>query len=543
MSLGGTSTINVAAGTALTILSVIGSTDSTDSLTKTGAGTLTLTAANTYMGYTTINAGTVVLSSANGAATFSAFTVNTGGTLILDDGNTPGNNTRLDTLANLTLAGGELRMLGSSSGNATENFGTLTLASGSSTVTVSQPGSTYFATLSGTDLFRLPGATVLFRGTKLGTGSNGSANIMFGNAPYSWEIGNGTTANRTNLQLNTHYAPILPWALGSISANGTGFASSNAYPGKTGFDGGFVTYDPTTGIRLLNNSEYRQPIDGVPFTSAQYTGENVFLHGGAYTINNGTTETWNSVLIPTNGGYFNNACGCGTLTLSSGAISIGDGNYGMGLTALDFGNAEGIISIGNNDLAMTLIRCGNTVSTVIEGSGGITKTGPNRLTITTGNNTYTGTTTVAGGALVLNNANATNTSSITVSGSGSLINNAGTVANDDHPGRRHARRCRRRSYLQRHHHPGPWQLIHANHHRHAGSRHRPRIDAERHDHRQRQPHCIHNRQWHRHGYAQRRHQQQLHRHTDQRRRHTGPRQDRGRWRQPPCRHQRRRRYG
>jgi autotransporter-associated beta strand protein len=50
-------------------------------LTQAGAGTTTLTAANTYTGGTTVNAGTLLVNGSNTAATTGAYTVNNGGTL------------------------------------------------------------------------------------------------------------------------------------------------------------------------------------------------------------------------------------------------------------------------------------------------------------------------------------------------------------------------------------------------------------------------------------------------------------------------------
>ncbi len=89
--------------------------------------------------------------------------------------------------------------------------------------------------------------------------------------------------------------PPSPPILSLSRASGTGFATTNVSPGQPGFDGGFVTYDARPGnghgIRLLNGNEYVQPIDGVPFTTAQFNNQNVFLHGGAYTISNNATET------------------------------------------------------------------------------------------------------------------------------------------------------------------------------------------------------------------------------------------------------------
>ena len=56
----------------------------TSSLTKSGAGTLTLSGANGYTGGTTVNAGTLTTTTASGLGTGTA-TVNTGGTLFVDN--------------------------------------------------------------------------------------------------------------------------------------------------------------------------------------------------------------------------------------------------------------------------------------------------------------------------------------------------------------------------------------------------------------------------------------------------------------------------
>jgi autotransporter-associated beta strand protein len=78
-------TLNVAGSSGgLTIASPIqnGSAGGTGSLIKSGAGTLTLSAANTYSGGTIINAGTVVVRNTSGSGTGSgSVLVNSGGTL------------------------------------------------------------------------------------------------------------------------------------------------------------------------------------------------------------------------------------------------------------------------------------------------------------------------------------------------------------------------------------------------------------------------------------------------------------------------------
>ena len=74
ITLGGNSTLN-SAGTGLTVSSVITDGASSFSVTKQGASTVTLSAANTYDGGTTINAGTV---NANNAAALGTGTVTLG---------------------------------------------------------------------------------------------------------------------------------------------------------------------------------------------------------------------------------------------------------------------------------------------------------------------------------------------------------------------------------------------------------------------------------------------------------------------------------
>ncbi|NHQ61113.1 filamentous hemagglutinin N-terminal domain-containing protein, partial [Chlorobium sp. BLA1] len=120
--------------TGSSIASIIGT--GTGTLTKAGTGIWTLTGSNTYTGATTINDGGVILTG-TGTATGSAFTVNTGGRLTLDNAATNNTNRISDTLA-LTLNGGEFVFNGTNvaATNASESTGALTLASGASIITL-----------------------------------------------------------------------------------------------------------------------------------------------------------------------------------------------------------------------------------------------------------------------------------------------------------------------------------------------------------------------------------------------------------------------
>ena len=97
MHIAGTTTLTLDVGdvtsssaTDLTISATLvnGSNDrpGTGSLLKTGPGTATLTASNTYSGSTTINAGTLLAGNASAFGTTGTITVNAGGTLGVGDG-------------------------------------------------------------------------------------------------------------------------------------------------------------------------------------------------------------------------------------------------------------------------------------------------------------------------------------------------------------------------------------------------------------------------------------------------------------------------
>ena len=76
ITVAGDPTFDIASGTTTTISGVIANGTSAGDVVKTGAGTLTLTAANTYSGPTTISAGTLALSGAGSIAGSSAVTNN-----------------------------------------------------------------------------------------------------------------------------------------------------------------------------------------------------------------------------------------------------------------------------------------------------------------------------------------------------------------------------------------------------------------------------------------------------------------------------------
>lgn len=350
ISIGSTLTINNSASSTLA-----NTISGAGQLIKLGTGQLTLTAANTYTGATSVNGGELVLSG-NGTDLSSAFTVNQGGKLTLDNSTTNVTDRISDSLA-FTMKGGELVFKGNNvASNAAETLGALTLSSGDSTITLfgGSGGSTILTFASASRATRA--GTVLFRGVGqtngLAPGTN-LANVMFTSAPAT--VGAGA--------LGTTSAPVIPFAIGDTSTNGNGTD--------------FVTYDATAGVRLLNRAtEYS--------TSTAANGVNLLLDNAS--LSPDATKTFNSILLTNNSTYTIGASGAAkTLTITSGAIFAGTGtniiNAGAGRTTdtLSTGGVEGkIFAIGTlqHDISsITTAGVGwtkNGIGTYIENRGGMT---------------------------------------------------------------------------------------------------------------------------------------------------------------------------
>jgi len=126
-----------------------------------------------------------------------------------------------------------------------------TRSSGLSTFTVeadpSQPATLTFGSVRNRSFLtvssttpNLNGATMLYRGTNLGSGTGvaGVASIVFTTAPTTGTAGYLNAVSGSTASLGTAQAPVLKGALADTSATGQG--------------AGFATYQASTGVRLLN---------------------------------------------------------------------------------------------------------------------------------------------------------------------------------------------------------------------------------------------------------------------------------------------------
>jgi len=134
ITLASSGAIDVATGKTLTIKSVIGQSG-TQSLAKTGAGTLTLSGANTYTGATTVSAGTLQLGTGttgqNGSVASTSIVNNAA--LTFNNADAQAYSGAISGTGSLTKIGaGTLTLTGSSSigGNVRVNGGTMTISGG-----------------------------------------------------------------------------------------------------------------------------------------------------------------------------------------------------------------------------------------------------------------------------------------------------------------------------------------------------------------------------------------------------------------------------
>jgi autotransporter-associated beta strand protein len=208
---------------------------------KTGAGTLTLSGANTYAGITAIGGGTVLLAGGGTAAVSSGFTITNGGALTLL--NTAGANksNRLGGTVPVTLNGGAFNFLNDgSTASYAAAAGVLTNNSAVNVITVFPATNGQTSTLTFNSLVQ-NGGTLDFQTSCAGTAQN---KILFAMSPTlgNWLTVNGRAAGYDSvngLRDATTYSDIT--ALGSTITN----ASAGNVRINTGGTGGDIQLSST----------------------------------------------------------------------------------------------------------------------------------------------------------------------------------------------------------------------------------------------------------------------------------------------------------
>ena len=348
-------------------------------LTKSGNGTLTLSAANTFTGAVVVNGGTLVASTGNSAAsgafseassitvtgatlqsgTNSLFgyngtkvkniTVNTGGVLTMNDGSDV-------NVGNVTLAGGTLAAIGTNHAgfgswvfrwnsvlsvteNSTvsavnvlmNNSSSINVAAGKTlsftgtlTDTVSNGNSTLIKTGDGT-------MTVTNTNTYTGVTTISGGTLQIGNGTTDGSITNTSNVVNTatlafNLAGNQNFNKAISGTAGNVTKAGAGtltLSGNNTYTGTTTVSAGTLDLSGTNtslGNLAINGATALTKVTAGATTINSVTNGTYIIGGGTLEIDGGALtlqgeNSWFSV------GNNDQGSGAGTLTLKSGSFT------------------------------------------------------------------------------------------------------------------------------------------------------------------------------------------------------------------------------
>ena len=475
----------ITANADATISSVVAGTTG---LIKTGAGTLTLSEANTYTGTTTINAGTLQLGDGGTKGQLGSGAITNNGSLVVNRSDTTATiSAVISGTGSLTQAG--TGMLSLNSGNSYTGAtiisgGTLftaVLANGGSNSNIGASTNVASNLVLDGGILRYGGAnTTTNRLFSIGTGGgtfNLSATINFtntGSMGFNGQSGARSLTFGTNAVGTTILAAVIGDNGGatSLTKSGTGtlaLTGNSIYTGITTISAGTLNLGNSSSSGSVGSGDI---INNGTLILARFTGFNLSqtISGtGGITINAGThtlsgTNTYTGVTtinaglnllvstigdggVASNLGAASNAAGNIVLAgngalnfVGTGSVNNTDRLFSVGVTggvlaaqgtgAINFTNTG---SMGFNGFsgARTLTLTGtntgnNSLAAAIGDNGGATALTKSGAGkwLLTGTNTYSGTTTISGGVLQVGNGGTTGTL-----GSGGVTNNSSLVIN------------------------------------------------------------------------------------------------------------------
>ncbi len=399
LTLGGNATLTsnrtitvVSPSETLTMSGVIGeSVFGSQGISKAGRGTLALSAVDTYSGSTSLatDGGVLDLTGSGSLLNSQLFSVGQGATLVLDDSTaTVAGGNRVNSSYGITLAGGTIKYQGNSSTASSETLGMITLTSSFSSAISSQyDGASAALAIQGFNRTATTGTSVNFVGVNADLSSGGANQINILTSPGG--LTNG----------------ILPWA---------------TVTGPAGLD--FATYVGVgTSNSLVNGAAAIMALpasDYVTSLAAAGPTSNVKLTASEAITGD---KTINSLLILGAGLNVSNAASNpGVLNVSSGAVAASGGSNSISTGALNLA-AESFLTTGANS---TL-----TISSTVLGAASIlTKAGTGTLVLT-GQNQFSGTTTINQGIVNIQNSGASGaaTGAVIVNSGASLELQQGTA--------------------------------------------------------------------------------------------------------------------
>ena len=392
------------------------------SLTKSGAGTLTISNSNTYVGGTTLNAGTLVFGGTSaigtGVLTIAGGSLDSSVAGLVNAGNNAQN-----WNGNINFVGSNALNLGTGAVtlNATR---TVTVAAQTLTVGGVISGSGFGLTKDGPGTLALTGAS-----NYTGTTTITAGTLNVGNGGATGALGTGAIVNNSTLIYNlvgTSTTASLPAA----GITGTGVLTVTA--DTLNLNGNVTTsghqsYAATSGGS--NNHGLR--VLAAPVTLTATGGASISMTGDAGYTNTGpggalvldTSSGNGTVTLNVSNGRNNSLYPINSITVNAGTGIInvaGTGPASAGwynpVTLTGAVNITGNVAASNG--TVTINSNGTTtgiVSGAFSGNMLLTKSGSGTLTMS-GANTYTGATAASGGSLLLNGGSLSASSAISVAG-------------------------------------------------------------------------------------------------------------------------------
>ena len=343
---------------------------------------LCLAGNNTYTGPTTISIGTLQIGSLTGLASSTPVSISSSGVLDLDSFSA--------TIGSLTGSGMVTNSAGSSTSTltlapaagATTFSGVITDGAGQTALTLSGAAT---QVLTGSNTYS--GLTTISAGT-LQIGSGGTIGSITGTSGVAdsgllvFDLSSGTTTLSGNITGSG--------GLKQMGASVLCLTGSNTYNGPTtiiagtlqiGDGGAGGSIDGTSGVAITNNSNL------LAFDLSSGTTSVLAVISG----NGGLTQMGPSLLVLTGSNTYSGL----TTIASGGTLQIGSG----GTT----GSIGGTSSVADNGLLAFDLSNSATFSKSVTGLGGLTQMGSSILGVS-GNNTYSGPTTISAGTLQVGGA-------------------------------------------------------------------------------------------------------------------------------------------
>lgn len=273
------------------------------------------------------------------------------------------------------------------------------------------------------------GATAAASTLQLGLGivNSNAINVVGGGdgqRTLSYQAGSGTASQLGGITLNSNNLILDVKTNGTLLFGGTVAVTGAGNTNRLVIGGGGTVVVTNNGSGMSGSNSYQVRIgDGSLVIGSGSISSRTNVAGPGHAIDIGLDAS-GSAVAATSSLYASNGV---TVSNSVFVSSTGGASRVMGLSGTGQAVFSGQIGLNNTALTVTAATNGNAVFTGaitnFSGNGSLIKTGAGTVTLS-GENTYSGTTTVNGGSLVLSNTGGgalKNTESITVNSGASLV--------------------------------------------------------------------------------------------------------------------------